>query len=69
MRTRHRKVSASSVVFCSRSVMSRLSNSSRSVRVPNLVEASHIAVWMSRRPPADSLTLGSPMYGEPPNLR
>ena len=49
--------------------MSRLSDSSRSVRVPNLVEASHIAVWMSRRPPADSFTLGSPMYGEPPNLR
>ena len=61
MRTRQRKVSASSAALCSRSVMSLLSASSRRVRVPNLVEASHIAVWMSRNPPADSFTFGSPM--------
>ena len=36
---------------------------------PNFAATSHIAVWMSRRPPADSFTFGSPMYGEAPHLR
>src|SRR5262249_61385621 len=66
---RHRKVRAASVRRSSVRVISPFSRRSRRVRAPNLVEASHVAVWRSRSPPADSLTLGSPMYGEPPNLR
>ena len=66
LRARQRKVSAASVDACSRGVMSPLSLSSRKVRAPNLAAPSHIAVWTSRSPPADSFTFGSPMYGEAP---
>ena len=69
LRTRQRNVSAPSVAACSRGVMSPLSASSRSVRAPNFAAPSHMAVCMSRRPPADSLTFGSPMYGDAPCLR
>jgi len=65
-RTRHRNVSAASAAACSRGVMSPLSASSRRVRAPNFAAPSHIAVWTSRSPPADSLTFGSPMYGDAP---
>ena len=61
LRMRQRNVSAASAPACSRGVIRPWSASSRSVRVPNLAEPSHMAVCMSRRPPADSLTLGSPM--------
>ncbi len=61
LRTRQRKVSARSAASCSCGVMSPRSASSRSVRAPNLAAPSHMAVCMSRSPPADSLMFGSPM--------
>ena len=61
LRTRQRNVSAVSVWACSRGVIKPLALSSRNVRVPNLAAVSHIAVCMSRKPPADSLMFGSPM--------